>query len=371
MIARIGMSLLLVAALATPALPQGGCRQLLLWGLSGSSSLDPNNPTSSEWLADIAQQEAAHGGVPDCQYTWIYVPPGFNNVSHWSGECAAYYWTCPVPPPNGSQETGSCPTCPGTVAGKPINLANGNVYIQQNDIKVPGLGNGLTLARTWNSIWPSSQAASNVGIFGPNWRSTYEERVFLGEDGTVKYARSDGSFWSFELYNPPTYQLVAPANGRATLIYSDSDWEVVFENGEQRLFSTISGSLVAIIDRNGNTTQLTYNATNQLTTVTDPASRQLSFNYGTGNNSNLVTSVTSSMGISLGYAYDGQGRLITVTEPDQTTVSFQYNNNSMITAVLDSNGTVLESHTYDTYGRGLTSARAGGVEAVTVSYPTQ
>jgi hypothetical protein len=41
----------------------------------------------------------------------------------------------------------------------------------------------------------------------------------------------------------------------------------------------------------------------------------------------------------------------------------------MITAVMDSAGKVLESHTYDSKGRGLTSSRAGGVEAITVSYP--
>jgi YD repeat-containing protein len=74
------------------------------------------------------------------------------------------------------------------------------------------------------------------------------------------------------------------------------------------------------------------------------------------------------VGLSLSYAYDGQGRLTTVTKPDQTTVSFTYDSNSMITAVKDSNGKILESHTYDSSGRGLTSSKANGVDAVTVSY---
>jgi YD repeat-containing protein len=186
----------------------------------------------------------------------------------------------------------------------------------------------------------------------------------------VKYARADGSFWSFLFYgSTPAYHLAAPANGRAALAYGTNNWTVTFENGEQRLFSTASGSLAQIIDRNGNVTQLSYDATNRLTTVTDPVSRHLYFNYGT--NSNLVASVTSDVSLSLSYLYDSQGRLVTVTKPDQTTVSFQYNGNSQITAVLDNDGKTLESHTYDSYGRGLTSARAGGVEAVTVSYPTQ
>ncbi len=82
-----------------------------------------------------------------------------------------------------------------------------------------------------------------------------------------------------------------------------------------------------------------------------------------------MTGVTSDFGVSLSYSYDQLGRLTQVTKPDTTTVSFQYDNNGYITAVLDNNGKVLESHTYDSSGRGLTSSRSGGAEGITVSYP--
>jgi len=61
--------------------------------------------------------------------------------------------------------------------------------------------------------------------------------------------------------------------------------------------------------------------------------------------------------------------LTKVTMPDSTTISYQYDSNNLITAVLDTNGKVLESHTYDAAGKGLTSSKANGVDAVTVSYP--
>jgi YD repeat-containing protein len=83
----------------------------------------------------------------------------------------------------------------------------------------------------------------------------------------------------------------------------------------------------------------------------------------------LVTGITSDIGVSTSYSYDTQGRLSLVTKPDLTTLSFQYNSNSRITAVMDMQGKVLESHTYDLLGRGLTSSRALGVDALTVSYP--
>jgi YD repeat-containing protein len=257
-----------------------------------------------------------------------------------------------------------CPTCPH--ASNPISLATGDTFIEETDLRIPGLSNGLSLARTWNSQWPSSQMASQVGLFGPNWRSTYEERVFLGDDGYMRYARGNGSFWAFAV-GGPGWAVVAPGNAGATLVQGTTSWMLTLKDGEQRLFNINSGSLTAIIDRNGNTTQLTYDALNRLVTVTDPAARHLTFTYAS-NTSFLVTGVSSDVGLALTYAYDGQNRLSQVTKPDQTTLTFQYDAGSNITAVLDSNGKVLESHTYDASHRGLTGSRAGGVEAVAISY---
>lgn len=269
--------------------------------------------------------------------------------------------TCPPPPPRGGCASCNCQSC-----GGPVSLATGNTDIEETDLRIPGLSNGLNLIRKWNSQWPSTAMASQAGLFGPNWRSTYEERVAPDGNGYMLYARGDGSSWAFTV-GGPGWAVVAPGNAGATLVQGSSYWTLTLKNGEQRRFNLNSGSLIAIVDRNGNTIQLTYDGLNRLVTVTDPASRQLTFTYAS-NTSFLVTGVSSSVGISLAYAYDSQNRLSQVTKPDQTTLTFQYDSNSMITAVLDSNGKVLESHTYDGSQRGLTSSRANGIEAVTLSY---
>jgi YD repeat-containing protein len=368
MIRKIGFSLLLIAALCRPLPGQGsGCSPTQLWQLSGDSGSTADGPGGAAgWQADIATAEMEHGGgPPTCTYTWFSDPYG----GHYYGDCVVYVWTgtCspPPPPPSGP----SCPIC-----GSPISLTNGNVYIQQTDVKVPGLGTGLNLSRTWNSMWPPSESSISTGLFGPNWRSTYEERIFAGDDGTVKYARADGSFWSFMLYSTvsdPTYvnyQPVAPANAQASLAWSATQWTLTFNNGEQRTFDPTSGFLTSIIDRNGNTTSVSYDSLDRLVTVADPGGRHLYFSYAS-DSSYLVTNVTSDISLSLSYAYDTEGRLIQVTKPDSTTVSFVYDSNSMITAVNDNDDVLLESHTYDSAGRGLTSSRASGVQSVTVSYP--
>jgi len=262
-------------------------------------------------------------------------------------------------------------------ASHPIDLATGNTYISQGDLSVPGLGGGLSLSRTWNSMLPAVQNGY-APMFGPGWRSTYEERlIFNSSDRYLKYARSDGSVWSFGLVSmsPNIYRTAAPANDTTT-ITTNADttagvilsWILVSKGGEKRIFDPVTGLLLSIIDRNGNTTQLTYDSSNRLTTVTDPAMRHLNFSYSSPT-SNLVTGVTSDVGITLTYSYDAQGRLVQVTRPDASTLHFEFDAQSHITAVKDSDGKILESHTYDIFGRGLTGVRANGVDSVTITYP--
>jgi YD repeat-containing protein len=299
-------------------------------------------------------------GVPGNPFPAGFGPWNCYLIEYVGYTCSVY--TCPPSDP---------PPCKECSAGSPIDLITGNVFIEETDVKIPGLSGGLTLARTWNSKWPSGEAPYQVGMFGQNWTSTYEEHMFrqsIDYQTFYRYARADGTLWAFAGY--PLY-LVAPENVVATLGVDTNytSWIVKFHNGEQRVFSFLSGSLTAIIDRNGNTTSLSYDAINRLVTVTDPAGRHLYFNYP-NNSTYLVSSVTSDVGLTVSYTYDAQSRLTQVTENDGSFVTFTYDANSNIIAVKDSLGNLLESHTYDNEHRGLTSSRgSAGAEAVTVSYP--
>lgn len=225
-------------------------------------------------------------------------------------------------------------------------------------------------------------------MFGPNWRSNYEERIYVdGNDHYVRYLRGDGSFWSFG-YSAANqdgtfkYSLVAPSNEAATLTENQAagTWTVTLHNGEKRIFdrpaAPAAGMLRAIVDRNGNQTSLTYDGANRLMSVIDAAGRSLTFTYGNGQGYYyLVTGVTSGPtdSVSWSYAYDSETfpRLIKVTRPDTTYITFEYDAQSMVSAVRDMYGKVLETHTYDQFGRGTSSSRANGVDAITVSYPAQ
>jgi len=58
-----------------------------------------------------------------------------------------------------------------------------------------------------------------------------------------------------------------------------------------------------------------------------------------------------------------------VTYADGSTLNFTNDpNSSMILSVTDSQGKLLESHTYDAQNRGLTSTRANGVDSISLVY---
>lgn len=291
--------------------------------------------------------------------------PGAPFCADWSVK----RYSCVSPQPQFATET--CTTCAAAKAGEPINLSTGNTYIIQTDVSVPGLGGGLVLTRTWNSILPAPQRAYG-GMFGMNWRTNLEERlIYNSPDHFLKATMGDGAVWSLATETAGTqigYRTIAPANELTRVTSGDTTYTLVAKNGTKKLFDSSTGLLTSIVDRNGNATVLSYDTANRLTTVTDPASRHLYFNYP-NSSSRLVGSVTSDVGITLTYTYDNLGRLTRVSKPDGTTVSFDYDANSMITAVRDSDGKILESHAYDSLGRGISSSRANAVDSVTITYP--
>jgi len=97
-----------------------------------------------------------------------------------------------------------------------------------------------------------------------------------------------------------TWTVASPASVTATLMLNGTlSWKLVFQDGEQMIFDYASGSLTAIVDRNGNTTQLSYDTWNCLVTVSDPAGRHLHVGYENNLNTPLVTKVRAKRAVSV------------------------------------------------------------------------
>ena len=220
----------------------------------------------------------------------------------------------------------------------------------------------------WNSLIDSEGATRNAGLFGDGWRSTYEEQLQTIGGSVVRYWRPNGSSMLFEYEGTNVgYVLISPIQEHALLTMGTGtdNPTIIFPNGDVHTFSS-TGELLSIQDRNGHLTSLQYDAYNRLSNVTDPAGRQLIFNYATPT-STVVSSVQDAVGVIAQYTYDGSPspHLLSVAYADNSSIQFTYTGN-LITQVADGTGAVLETHTYNSAGQGLTSAEAGGVNAVTV-----
>jgi hypothetical protein len=201
---------------------------LLQFGLGVVARTQTGNVCVQYWTC--SWYSFSSGCIPAPPKGAIYV--GW--LGPWSFEYAVESDSCGAP-------ASWCPRCGkgAASAGSPINLTNGNTYIDETDLKIPGLGGGLVLERAWNSLWPAAESAYQGGMFGLQWRSNYEERVFAGSGeaaGYTAYLRGDGGLWYFS----SSGALASPANPSAQLTQNGAQsWTIAFKSGEQRVFSYI------------------------------------------------------------------------------------------------------------------------------------
>src|SRR5262249_6278801 len=83
------------------------------------------------------------------------------------------------------ENNGPCDDCKGAV-GSPINVSNGNMYLQQNDYQLPSVGFGISVARTYNSD------SQRVGLFGRGWSSAYDESILAYDNNLLRFNHGGG-----------------------------------------------------------------------------------------------------------------------------------------------------------------------------------
>jgi RHS repeat-associated protein len=237
-----------------------------------------------------------------------------------------------------------------TGVGRPVNVTNGNMYLQQTDYQLPGAGEAIAVSRTYNSI------SQNIGLFGRGWSTMYDETMTTLAGNLLQLTLPDG--WVVTSLSPEFYgQMVR--NG-------DDSYTVTFKDGGVHQFSA-SGKLLSLTDRQGNQMLLTY-TNGTLSSITDPFARVLTV---TTNGSGRVLSLTDSLGTVATYTYGGSNELLTTTYADNSGYTYSYTGipgGLGLTAVTDALGNIVEQHDYDSQGRATTSEAQGGVNRYALSY---
>jgi RHS repeat-associated protein len=243
--------------------------------------------------------------------------------------------------------------------GEPVNVSNGNMYLQQSDYEVPGLGYSLDVTRTYNSASP------RIGMFGRGWSTAYDESIVTYDDNLMRFNQADGRaiYFGRPIASTGAFApLVGDFQGALTQIAGGS--RLSLKDGSSRQFDS-AGKLLSLTDRNSNTTTLAYDSNGFVVSVTDPFGRVLSF---TTNASGQVLTIADTLGTVATYAYGAASQLLSVTYADHSAFQFTYDGSQRLLSVTDALGNVVESHAYDSFGRAITSEKDGGVERYEFNY---
>jgi RHS repeat-associated protein len=254
---------------------------------------------------------------------------------------------------------------PNPNVGCPVNVLNGNVWFDQTDIRIPGVGRRLALVRSYNS---KLAGASVGGAFGRGWFHRFESKLNFFPWRGIKLRKGNGEPIFFE--DPTgsgTYAARLPKTETSSIVKSGAIYTRYFRIGGSEAYDA-NGFLISLTDTSGNMTTLTRDPSGNLLAVADSGGRSLSFSYdGSGH----ITAVTGPLGVIASYVYDVNGFLQAVTYGDGSGYTFAYDASGRVLSVTDVSGRVLETHTYDTNGNGITSECSGGQHRFTIAYGTR
>ncbi len=109
------------------------------------------------------------------------------------------------------------------------------------------------------------------------------------------------------------------------------------------------------MDRNGNATVYSYDASDNLTTITDPVGLVTTLAYTGG----LLASVTDPAGRVTSFAHDGTGDLVSITDADLSQRLFAYDGAHRLTSQTSKRGFV-STYLYGFHGRNTRADRPDG-----------
>jgi RHS repeat-associated protein len=301
-------------------------------------------------------------GGPGATYTnivWgtgcgVGTNPAYNTIFHYTGQPNDA--VCPPDPP----EEATTPNCPDGCDADPVSMMTGLYYQQDTDIDVPDVL-PISLTRTYRTKDTASHA---FGIGASHPYDQYllrddlcsEVRIILPDGGSRTFLRTSGTNCLDSTLQHTTTQTAFYA---ATIMWDQSlqRYRLQFKDGSEWRFSDY-GALVAMVDRNGNQLTLTRAAAGglagNLSKITTPNGRYLTFTYDT---SNRITQITDILGRSITYTYDANGTLWKVTNPLSGVTEYTYNASHRLLTAKEPNGNLHVTNTYDANGRVATQTR--------------
>ena len=282
-----------------------------------ATSIDPDGDSLQYYFQGCKQPCATSGVTFDSGWkatnTWTFPTPVLGETWGWW----AYAWdgvttyvynggtvfTVGIPTAT-FQENWAWGTSPNYASISADNQPNAGVHTgtkrfvySSTDAQVSWPGPALAITRTYNS------ADTTVGAFGLGWSSLFDARVDVDANSNVTFRLPDGR----RQYHPLVGGLYVTQPGYWSTAFRDTitgGWGLLEKDGTTWRFNT-AGQLVAVLDRNGRTLLLVYDAmqtkVTELRAVGYSSLRSLMITW-TGNQ---ITGVTDGLNQTWNYLYSG------------------------------------------------------------------
>jgi YD repeat-containing protein len=211
-----------------------------------------------------------------------------------------------------------------------VNVANGNLVVTFDDVRIKGRGLDLLLSRTYNG------RSNRNGQFGHNWTSSFGSDNGLGglPSQSLTWTGQTGETYLFTKQPNGTYTSPPGVNAKLEDL-SDGDARLTFNRSGTKLEfeadTSVSKRLSKAVDRNGN--EITLGPSSLPTSLTDTQGRQITFTYSTS----MVSTITDPTGRQWQYGYTGSN-LTSYTDLEGKLWTYHYDASNQLDRITDPRG---------------------------------
>jgi RHS repeat-associated protein len=308
---------------------------------------------SSAPVASGATASFTPPALPDGTYTWRAQANNGSGYSSWSAYASLRVAAAPAAGPGIGEQRFYQFEDFGPITdrmGLHLNVANGNLVVQNHDLAVRGTKLDLGVDHYYNSASSATFDTGSGWVFGTG----ADVGLDATSNGSEQFEGSSGYRIAFA--KNPDGSFVSPTGSDATLVKNgDATFTMTFHLSGERFNFTTGGYLSSDVDMNNNRISFAYSSTAQLSSITDTQNRVTSFTY---NAAGLVAQMTDSAGRTYLYGYDASGNLTTYTNAGNVILRFTYDASHRLTQINDALGDYT-AFGYDAAGRVNSINRSG------------
>ncbi len=256
----------------------------------------------------------------------VVVPDPGSGIPRFCGHCGlgciqANQDSAPNPPCPSSSNN-----CPSGTAGAPVTLATGQELLGATDLRIAGLV-PMSVDRTYNPFDALNSITGTALSLGFGWALSYDVVLFPLSTGLVRIVLAGNSRIDFTPDGTGGFAVAIDTRFYGARLSSlSSGWELRFKDGRVWRFGPFGGVglqlLVERRDTNGNSLTISRNSSGKILSV-QGGQRTLQFNYGPNG---FVSAVNDPLGRTIAYSYNAQNQIASVTAPDNGVTSYTYAN---------------------------------------------